>query len=281
MAKTLAQIIALVANRYGRYVTGTAGSGSSATTLVDGGLYLPDNALINHFAYMTGGTTGNLGRERVITAYAQSGGRLTIAPAFPSSIAVGDTYEIKPLPNQDFLDAIQAAIMAAGVTWTIEADTASDEANSITFDGSGDYALPTTCVEVLQVWTQGGDGEYKPVQAFEVVGPLGSKRLILHDYALALESGSGRIRYRALPTLLAVDTDTLGLDDMADRFMVAFIVEYALFHLHNTDLNRARTSDDANMHMTAGQMHYQLAEAIRARAGGGAARVVTAQGAQG
>ena len=62
---------------------------------------------------------------------------------------------------------------------------------------------------------------------------------------------------------------------------VDWIAEFALFYLHNMDLNRARTSDDANMHLTASQMHYQLAEAIRARADGGPARVVTSQAAQG
>lgn len=250
---TLDGLAASVARRYGYYVSGTATSGS-ITTLVDAtNLIQQDNAWNNMVLRV--GSGANAGKERLITSFAA--GTLTFA-ALAGAIVAGVTYEVGALQRNDVMLGIHEAIDRAGETWMRVVDTSTGLAFQ---PGTQEYALPADCSALLGVYitrTISGSQvtEWEPIEEFSVVGVPGARKLLMRGWITEpvnnqLSYGR-RIRYLAVPTLLAASADTLGLGEIAERKASAFITEYALGVLHKMAFTRDITGEQARGHLTAG-----------------------------
>ena len=99
--------------------TGTAESGSNATTLVDtANLSTTAGSYIGTYVEMTSGD--NDGLKRLVTAYNESTQTITVN-AFPNAIAVGNTYIVGWYPRE-------------GPSWTT-----GKHGNALEFDGTDDF----------------------------------------------------------------------------------------------------------------------------------------------
>ena len=107
-----------------RFVSSTA-TGGSTTTIVDTSQKGGTDEHKGKWGLMTGGTAGNIGLFRQVTAFVTSTSTFTISPALPSGVANGDTYELLP---EDFTPTLihslinQAIDYATGKAYDPEED---------------------------------------------------------------------------------------------------------------------------------------------------------------
>ena len=243
-AKTRADFIKEVAERYGQYRRLTA-SGGSTTTIVDAdGLYEADDFWIGHYAYILtdagGAGAAPQGEERPVTDYDQSTTTLTVAPAFTAAVANGDTYELLPERRDRIIDAINAGVQAAGETWPIlKRDTTT---LTIVADDY-DYSLSTITdlVRLLNVSVRDATDEAwieAPKRNWRVTGTPAAY-VLLFDSLTGLEAGDAlMLEYTAYPTEMTADTGALGVGVTAERGLVRFVVAYALGWLNEAAASR-------------------------------------------
>jgi len=90
-------------------------TGGSTTTVVDTKLTQANNFWRNAWVMMTGGTSGNLLQVRQASGSTLSSTTVTVGPAFPSSVAATDTYELfKRFRPEDYHDALNQAVREVG-----------------------------------------------------------------------------------------------------------------------------------------------------------------------
>jgi hypothetical protein len=256
-------LIGRIASQFGHYCSGSA-NGGSTNMLYDANLVEEDNFWTGQYLTMLSGS--NAGSTRLITMYTQNAG-IMVAPAFPSSIASGDLYEIKGLRDADIKAAIDGAVLRAGGAW---AAIKVDETMSLVV-GQQMYALPDDLVDILSidVYTTeiyDGSGDWTPFSTYELIGAPGSRQLLARgweevpnqpetDYRL-------RITYLARPNTLQSSTDTLGLDPIAEQAMLNFVMEYSLHLLHEQALARANTGEASRMHLQMARDHLTKAMTV-------------------
>lgn len=265
-AKTRADLIEAVADRFGIYKKLTV-TGGSTTTIVDtGDLFEVDDAWNGHLAYVLtdagGGGAAPEGEERPVTDYDQSAATLTVSPAFSAAVASGDTVELLPVSRARLVRAINEAVRAATDTWpVVKRDTSTITLATDDYD----YSLPTDLVRLLSVWYREETDEpwtQVPGRSYRVVGTPGAQVLVF-DRLGSLEAGEVlALEYLARPSELATDAATLGVGEPAERELVAFVVEHALGVLHEQATRGGKFREE----LTLAQSHYQRAEEMRRRA---------------
>lgn len=266
-AMTLNDLLVQIATGFGSYASGAATLAGSDTTVIDTTSRIePDNTHVNKYIRFIGGN--NVDQERLITGFVRSTGTLTMAPALPQPSGQSDEYEISPLRRNAVFYAIERAVRRAGRKWMV---IKLDESGSFS-PTMQDYPLPVDCVVLLNVWMNmqlsgGTISEWTPWTRYEVQGPIGTRVLSMRGWAADLNIPSTytyqwKLEYLAVPTLLVNDVDTLGFDEQAERQMVEFVTEYALYLLHQQAMANNRTGDDARLHNTLAQQHMQAARLI-------------------
>jgi hypothetical protein len=264
--KTFALMIEEVARRFGEYRKGTVSSDSTTDTLIDeDNLYEPDDYWVGHYLHMLSGD--NSGVERPIDDYDQGDTKMTVSPAFASSIASNDTYEILPVRREQIKDAINAAIEEMGLSWPV---IKSDTSTITSFSGADfDYSIATDTVQLLGVYTRHSatDG-WRPVptEHWQVVGKMGSQTLMLAPTYHIPDSAAVRLDYLAYPSTLSSDSDTLDIGEPGERDAVRFVIGHALFWLHDQAASAAPTGAGFRPHLTQAQYYQETAEKLRARA---------------
>jgi len=266
-AMTLTDLVAQISAGFGAYASGAATVAGSTTTLIDSTNRIePDSTHVNRYVRFTSGA--NAGQERLVTAFVRSSATVTLAPALANATAQSDSYEISPLRKQMVVDAIERAVRRAGRKWMV---VKLDESGSFS-PTAQDYDLPPDCVAVLNVWINmqlsgGTISEWAPWTRFDVQGPIGARVLSMRGWAADMNIPSNytyqrKLEYLAMPTIPAASGDTLGFDEQAEREMVEFVTEYALYLLHQQSMATNRTGDDARVHNTLMQQHMQQAMQI-------------------
>lgn len=266
--QTLDGLAAILARRFGMYVSGLATSGTTTSLSDTTTLIQPTDIWNNDYLRILSGA--NSGLERLIDSFTSP--TLTF-DALPVAVAAGVSYEVGPLQRADIVMAVQGAIDRAGTNWMKVVD---DDTGTFSV-GVQDYALPADLVSLLAVyvWTlpgglPGGNvaGEWQPLSNYEVVGTPGARKLLMRGWAhypmppAGTVSYQRRIRYLAMPTRLSSGAATLGLGDVAERQALAFLQEYALYLLNDMQFNRNRTGEMARAFLSAKQAAYSAAMQI-------------------
>jgi len=162
-AKTRADLIEVLADRYGEYRQGTATGGSTSTCVDTSGLYEANDAWIGHYLYILtdagGASAAPEGEERPVTDFVQSTATLTVSPVFTAAVASGDTYELLPVRREVLARAINAGVRAAGDGWLV----GTVDTTTVTLaDDDYDYTLPTDIVRLMRVlYRDASDESYK------------------------------------------------------------------------------------------------------------------------
>ena len=107
--------------------SGTAATGGSTTAVIQASATWGVNALVDHTVTMAGGTAGNRGVTRTITANTAT--QLTVAPVFPAAVSGGDTFVISGDGNASTVVKTAAGWTSngfAGRTITMGAGTAAN-----------------------------------------------------------------------------------------------------------------------------------------------------------
>jgi len=264
-AKTLADLIAEVADRYGRYATGTVDSGSTTTIVDTAALYQPDDHWNGAYAYILtdagGASAAPEGEERPVSDFDQSTGTLTVLAAFTAAPAAGDTYELLPEQRATLKRAINAGVCSAAQTWPVVAvDT-----TTITLASSDyDYTLPTDVLELTTVWYRDDTDEaWKelPGRLYQVTGVPGAQELYLSSTGPFDAGDTLRLEYTKRVSELATDASSLGVGEVVEAPLVEYVVEHALWWLHD----RASNRDEGRYreHATSAQMHLERANALK------------------
>lgn len=270
-AKTRADLVQEVARRYGNYRQLTA-SGGSTTTIVDSdGLYEPDDYWVGHYATIVtdagGESAAPEGEERPVTDYVQSTTTLTVGPAFSAAVADGDTFELLTARRADIIAAINAGVRAAGETWLVP----TVDTSTVTIaDDDYDYNLPSGLVRLLTVAVRDDTDEaYRFVggHQWRVSGTPGGPQELLFDTLNGLAAGDTiRLEYLARPSELSADSSSLGLGEPAERELVQFVVQWAVYWLHDQAASRDVNAPGFRGHITLAQYHQERAERMRAMA---------------
>ena len=264
-AKTLANLIAEVADRYGRYATGTA-TGGTTTTIVDtGGLYQPDDHWNGAYAYILtdagGASAAPEGQERPVSDFVQSSGTATVLAAFTAAVAVGDTYELLPEQRTTLKRAINAGVCSAAEAWPI---IAVDTTTVTLAADDYDYTLPTDVLDIITIWYQDDTDEpwrELPGRMWKVTGIPGAQTLFLSTYNDLDEDNTLRLEYTKRVSELATDASALGVGEPVEAPLVEYVVEHALWWLHD----RASNRDEGRYreHATSAQMHMERADRLK------------------
>lgn len=266
MAKERSELVAEIARRMGHYHDGTADDGST-TTIVDDTLTEPNDFWNGHYAYIkaliTGLSEAPQGEERVVTDYDQATYTLTFSPGLTGAPVAGDTYDLLQCRRADITAAINAAIRASGTTWLVETtDTTTVTITADTFL----YTLPTDIVHLLDV--QYRDASDEPWQALDtgnwmLDGTMGAQSLILYTLNPYETGDTLRLVYLKRLAELTTDSATLDIGAPGETELVRFIVEHALFYLHNLMASRNPTGAEFRSHLTQAEDHLKLATEIR------------------
>ena len=269
MAIGIDELVADIAGAYGGWASGTA-TGGTTTTLQDASRIEPDNEHVNRYVRWTSGA--NLGAERLCSAFHTP--YLTMSPALANTVTAGDTYQISPLRREAMTRNVTRAVRRAGHDYL----SIKTDANSSFTVGVQEYALPTDCVLLLNVWiwntlnplnnlydpTVGG---WTPFTEFAVLGAQGGQTLQLRGwntiYAQPGYAIQRKLEYAALPTYPS-DSQGLGLNAGAERDAISFVEQYALYLLHLEALAANPTGDNGRSHNTLAQAC--LEEAMRVQA---------------
>lgn len=269
-AKTRADLVEEVARKFGNYRQDAASGGSSTTVVDSGALHEPDDYWVGHWAYILtdagGESAAPEGEERPITDYDQGSYTLTVDPAFSAAVASEDTYEILPARRADLVAAVNAGVVAAAETWLVHT---MDTTTVTIANDDYDYSLPTDLVRLLELWVRDETDEawaLVPAREWHVGGTPGAA-VLYFDALGGLEAGQTvRLDYLARMSELATESSSLGLGEPAEREAVWFIVEYALYWLHDQAANRDPTGPAFRAHMTQASGKLELAETIRQKA---------------
>jgi len=273
-ATTLADLIAAVADAFGKYRSGTADANTSsdADELIDAAVLVePDDAWVGHYLYvLEADGAAPEGEERPITDFDQASHTLTVSPAFSAALAAGDTYEILPLRRETIKRAINQAIQLADAWYQHVVNT------SVTLaEDDYDYdlsAFSPEVVSVAQVWVQDASDEaWEELDSnqWRVGGAPGAKVLYLDSFE-NLETGKSlRIEYVGRLDKLSADDDTLGLDESVEGACVKYVIAYALHWLYVQAASEGPSADVLRSYITLADYQRGLAEQIRQRAGGG------------
>lgn len=263
MAETsLDTLILLIARRLGAATGGLSTSGTTTTLVDTAALFEPDSTWIGHYIRFLSGA--NVNQERLIIASSQSAKSVTFDPSVSVAVASAVGYQITPMRYQLYLDAIFNAIASAGDSWVVM----KDDATSITFNGNQEYSLPSDVLMLHQVWY--GDGQFwDQIGTWEVLGTPGAYKLHFRDFPIPfsdmLADGTNKIRliYAASPPILNSPSQTLTMGGTADRQVILYLQEMALYYLH-TGLWSKTAGEQARSHMSQAQQHH--AEALRLKA---------------
>jgi len=280
-AKTRADLVGEVGRRFGHYRLSTATGGSTSTVVDTGALYEPDDYWVGHYVYVVtdagGAGAAPEGEERPVTDYVQSTGTLTVSPVFSAGVGSGDEYELLMVPRADLEAAINAGVRSAGETWLVP----KTDVTTVTIaDDDYDYNLPTDLARMLSVWVRDAtDVGWRPVPGknWRVSGTPGGPQVLRLDSLAGLAADdSVLLEYLARPSELSADSSTLGLGEPAESELVEFVVNFALFWLHDQAASGAPESGAYRPHLTQAQFYLELAEKVRTRAarwhGAGTAR---------
>jgi len=263
-AKTFSDLIAELADRYGRYVQLTITGGSTTTIIDTGDLYQPDDYWIGAYAYVLtdagGASAGPEGQERPITDFAQSTGTATVGAAFTAAPAVGDTVEFLPAQRAVLKRAINAAIVSAGTTWPIIKE---DTTTCTVATNDYDMTLPTDIVRLIGVWYRDlATDPFKklPGNSYRVGGTPGAQVLQMSTLDGLNIGDTLRLVYTARPSVLSAETDALDIGDVVETEFVHYIIEYALYWMYD---RKAAQGDDYRQWMTSAQLHLENAQNIK------------------
>ena len=268
-AKTRADIISEVADLFGEYLKLTATDGSTVTIADTVNLYQPDSLWVGHYAYVltdVGGVhAAPEGQERPVTAYA--GNTVTVSPAFTVAVAAGDVCELLPVQRSVLVRAINAGIREGGHTWlvpVVDEDTELDEELY-------DYDLPADLVDLSRVLVREDTDQpwaEVPARNWRVTGVPGAQVLTFRTWNGLSEDFTLCLEYYARPNELATDSATLGLGEPAERELVEFIIQYALYWLHDRLANKNESQGTFQVHYTKASNYLKIAMGMKARAMG-------------
>jgi hypothetical protein len=267
MAKTRADLVELVARRFGFYLKGTA-TGGSATTVVDAAnLTEPDDHYNDMRAYiLTAGGAAPEGQERRVEAFSQATATVTVEPAFTAAVEAGDVFEILPCRRAQIVAGINAGIVAAGDAWLVPM---TDVTTVTIASGDYDYSLPVGLVILYRVWRRSATSDpWQPVPAedWQVDGTPGAQVLYLHTQRHVVAGEKLRLDYLARLSELATDAATLAVGAPAEAELVEFLADYALYFLHDWMANRAPTGQQFRARLTKAADYWQQAMAKKASA---------------
>ena len=268
--KTRADLVAEVARRFGYYQRGTVDVGTTTTIQDTAGLLAPDDYWIGHYATIVTDAGGEgaapEGEERPVTDYVQSTATLVVDPPFSAQVGSDDVYELLPIPRSEIEAALAAGVRAAGETWLrVVQDTTTVEIA----DGDYDYDLPTDLARLLAVWVMSGTSAvWSPVagRLWRVSGTPGAQELLFDSLQDLADGSTVMLEYLARPSELSADSSTLGLGEPAETELVEFVVDWALFWLHDQAAAVAQAGAEFRPHLTQAQYYREAADAVRARA---------------
>jgi hypothetical protein len=276
VAKTRAQLVQEVADAYGEYFTNTADSGST-TTIVDTENIEADDFWNNHFAHVItdagGASAAPEGEERPVSDFVQSTGTVTVSPAFSAAVAAGDTYEILPERRAVIERAINAAIREAGTRWWVP----STDTSTITLAANTySYSLPTDVVYIVDIlYRSASDDPWESIETsnWYVAGAPGAQTLYLYDIGDYDTGDVLRVDYQVRLSELSADASTLDIGAPGETELVQFIVDYALYWLHNRAANANPVGGEVRLHLTQAKDYldkamYKLNRAPRWGQGG-------------
>lgn len=149
-SNTLQVIRHYLSSSVGDLIIGTADSGTSAT-IVDTMLRKADDYYNEHFykAYIYEGT--NIGEEREVSDWVNSGNTLTLAPVFTAAIDSTSKYELHRIFTEGELrKAINLAIESLAGKYLIDL---KDEATTLSAD-TYEYDLPLTMLYIHRITTE-------------------------------------------------------------------------------------------------------------------------------
>ncbi len=132
-----------VTTRGAHAVTAATADSGTSTSLVDAVRIEPDAAWVGFVLIMTGGTSANVGLERVIAAFDSATQTLSVDYAFPEPIAGGDTYDITTRAADHLHGALVELV--AGPHVFVVADHACVAVTDVRLDGT---VLPAADVRV-------------------------------------------------------------------------------------------------------------------------------------
>lgn len=263
MATTLLDLIKRIAPLMGPMHEGVAESGSGVSVIVDRTLIEPDDYWKNHYAYITGaGGAAPEGEERVVSDYAQSTGTLSVVPNFTAAVASGDTYLLTSLRRADAVRAINNAIERSAQRWgvpTIDTSTITIVADTY------QYNLPTDLVWLADVLHRGDTTvPYRPIErgVWQVSGTVGAQVLDLLDVGAFTVGDHLRLDYVKRLAKLSADTDALGIGAPAEPELIAFLVDYSLWYLHDQAAAGNVSSGTFREHYTQASNARQRAELL-------------------
>lgn len=258
---TLLDLIKGVADLFGPLHEGTAESGSTTGYVFDRTLIEPDDAWNRHYIYITSaGSAAPEGEERAISDWDQSAGMLSIAPAFTTAVAEGDTYLLLPVRRGELVRAINRSIERANERWgvpTIDTSTVTIVADTYQYDLPSDL---TWLVDVL--YRDDAESPYRPIERgiWSVSGTPGSQVLDLLDISNWDAGDVLRLDYVARMASLSADTDALDVGAPAEPELIAFLIDYSLWYLHMQAANRGIASGVFREHLTQARNALELAE---------------------
>jgi hypothetical protein len=263
MATTLLDLIQRIAPLAGPMHEGTAESGSGVAAIVDKTLIEPDDYWKNHYAYiMSADDAAPEGEERVVSDYVQSTGTLSLVPNFTAAVAAGDTYLLTSLRRADIVRAINNAIGRSSQRWgvpTIDTTTITITADTYQYD------LPTDLVWLSDVlYRSDTDEPYRSIERgnWQVAGTVGAQVVDLLDISGFAADDHLRLDYVKRLGKLSNDDDTLDIGAPAEPELIAFLVDYSLWYLHNQAAMANVTSGAFREHYTQASNAYKRAEAL-------------------
>lgn len=268
---TLNGLIENIAARFGNYTFGTTTAGSTTTLLYDtNNLIHPSKTWINFYVRLMGtvaDTTGNTTSERMISDSSQDAKSVTISPALLTAPAAGVKYEIKQLQTRDYIQAIHAAIYAAGDRFM----KMVDDTTSLTMNVRQEYPLPLDLVVLHSVYA-GWNNRWVPLTNYEVVGVPGSYKILIGSVpdwpytAVTIPKGMSwqvRLEYTAMQPDLVNGTSELSIQGTNRNTAFSYMEEYALHVLNLMAVSRNSTGEKARAHLTLSENHRGEAERIK------------------
>lgn len=112
-----------IANTESTGTTGTSTATGTTTTMIDSALIGGSaDDWVGFSLEMTGGTNGNIGQRRLITASDESSGQITVASTFSSATESGDTYALVTEYELDTTNGAGNGELGAAVTMSVYID---------------------------------------------------------------------------------------------------------------------------------------------------------------
>lgn len=278
-SKTLDELVEMTCRLVNDWVEGTA-TGGSATTVADTSRLEEDDYFNSKGGYVYFRTGTYAGSWRKITAFVQSGGVNTFAPAVGGDIVAGDNYAI--LAEFSWADVVSKINLAIDMVAEEALVWAIDETSITLVDDQFEYSLPTTFMFIHRLTMADSNGNFYgspiPPDHYKIIHGAGTPKIHFYEFPKdaqydghwygALWAGSDFTAGRALrieglgaPAILPTDTSTCAISPAYVTFQAAAL-------LHASRIRRPDNEPDD---------HRVQAEVWQARADIARVKVVSTQ----